>query len=314
MAKESRKLKRSQARSSGSESPPSADAARGRPKIALPDTRDQMRQLLGRLAIPVVAAWVLFGLIAAIVYSPTWKIILISVPVIVTLLAAGLVVFALRQAKKARGVAGILSNVETDADRKAAIEKLEASSSKNDPASIFAKAQLELQDDPKQALKTLERIDLGKVMAPIADEARGQRAMIHLMMGDVSEAKTLVSGIDLKRHQEPRTRAMLASITAEAWARSGDAKRAVETLGVFDAEDAAFAELRPQLYRAWAFAYAYTNDLQGMRRMLKKLAAHDVRLLGGFLMKRTHPLLQKEAKRALEQSGQVPRKMIVQRR
>jgi hypothetical protein len=36
--------------------------------------------------------------------------------------------------------------------------------------------------------------------------------------------------------------------------------------------------------------------------------------LGGFLMKRTHPLLQKEAKRAIEQSGQVPRKMIVQRR
>jgi len=78
--------------------------------------------------------------------------------------------------------------------------------------------------------------------------------------------------------------------------------------------DAAYEQLRPQLYRAWAYAYAYTNDVQGMRRMLKKLAAQDVRLLGGFLMKRTHPLLQKEAKRALEQSGQVPRKMIVQRR
>jgi len=314
LAKESRKLKRHQARSAGSEAPPSDDAARVKPKISLPDPGDQMRQLLGRLAIPVVAAWVLFGLIAAIVYSSTWKIVLLSVPAIVTLLAIGLVVYALRQAKKARGVAGILSNVETDADRKAAIEKLEVSSQKNDPAALFAKAQLELQEDPKTALKTLERIDLGKVMGPIADEARGQRAMIHLMQGDVSEAKTLVSGIDLKRHQEPRTRAMLAAVSAEAWARSGDAKKAVETLGVFDAEDSAFAELRPQLYRAWAFAYAYTNDLPGMRRMLKKLAAQDVRLLGGFLMKRTHPLLQKEAKRALEQSGQVPRKMIVQRR
>jgi hypothetical protein len=313
MAKETRKLKRSQARS-GSEAPPSDDAPRARPKISIPDTRDQMKQLLGRLAIPVVAAWVLFGLIAAIVYSPTWKIVLISVPVIVTLLAIGLVVFALRQAKKARGVAGILSNVETDADRKAAIEKLEASSNKNDPAAIFAKAQLELQEDPKKALKTLERIDLGKVMAQVADEARGQRAMIHLMLGDVSEAKTLVSGIDLKRHQEPRTRAMLAAVAAEAWSRSGDAKKAVETLSLFDPEDAAFAELKPQLYRALAYATAYTNDLQGMRRALKKLAAHDVRLLGGFLMKRTHPLLQKEAKKALEQSGQVPRKMIVQRR
>ena len=314
MAKETRKLKRSQARAGGSEPPDSREASPARPKIALPDTGDQMKKLLGRLAIPVVAAWVLFGLLAAIVYSKTWKIVWLSIPAVVTLLAVGLVIFALRQAKKARGVAGILSGVQNDADRKAAIEKLEASSGKNDPAAIFAKAQLELQEDPKKALKTLERIDLGKVMAPIADEARGQRAMIHLMLGDVSEAKTLISNIDLKRHQEPRTRAMLAAVSAEAWARGGDAKKAVETLGVFDPEDAAFAELRPQLYRAWAFAYAYTNDVQGMRRMLKKLAAQDVRLLGGFLMKRTHPLLQKEAKRALEQSGQVPRKMIVQRR
>jgi hypothetical protein len=314
LAKETRKLKRQQARSGGNEPPGSEDPPRLKPTISVPDPSAQMKQLLGRLAIPVVAAWVLFGLIAAIVYSRTWKIVLLSVPSIVTVLAIGLLIYALRQAKKARGVAGILSNVSTDADRKAAIEKLDASSQKNDPAAIFAKAQLELQEDPKRALKTLERIDLGKVMAPIADEARGQRAMIHLMLGDVSEAKTLVSGIDLKRHQEPRTRAMLAAVSAETWARSGEAKKAVETLGVFDAEDAAFEQLRPQLYRAWAYAYAYTNDIPGMRRMLKKLAAQDVRLLGGFLMKRTHPLLQKEAKKALEQSGQVPRKMIVQRR
>jgi hypothetical protein len=314
VAKETRKLKRSQARTGSSDAPASTESVRPRPKIEVPDTGAQMRQLLGRLAIPVVAAWVLFGLVAAFVYSPTWKIVLISVPAVVTLLAIGLVIFALRQAKKARGVAGILSNVETDEDRKAAIEKLEASPNKNDPASIFAKAQLELQEDPKKALKTLERIDLGKVMAPVADEARGQRAMIHLMLGDVSEAKTLVSNIELKRHQEPRTRAMLGAVSAEAWARSGDAQKALETLGIFDTEDAAFEQLRPQLYRAWAYAYAYTNDVKGMRRMLKKLAAQDVRLLGGFLMKRTHPLLQKEAKRALEQSGQVPRKMIVQRR
>ena len=51
-----------------------------------------------------------------------------------------------------------------------------------------------------------------------------------------------------------------------------------------------------------------------MRRALKRLATFDVRLLGGFMMKRTHPLLQKEAKRLAEQSGTIPRKMVVQRR
>jgi hypothetical protein len=51
-----------------------------------------------------------------------------------------------------------------------------------------------------------------------------------------------------------------------------------------------------------------------MRRALRRLLEQDVRLLGGFLMKRTHPLLMKEAKKLLEQSGQVPRKMQIQRR
>jgi hypothetical protein len=313
MAKEARKMQRAQAKASESAAPSTDKPGFSKPGAVMPDAKAQIRSLLGRLAIPVVAGWVLCGLVATLVYSPVWKGILIGIPALITLLAAGLVIFALNQAKKARGVASILGKVETDDDRKAAIAELETVSKKNDPAAIFAKAQLELQTDPKQALLTLERIDLNKVMAPVADEARGQRSLIHLMLGDVSEARTLVSSIDLKRHQEPRTRAMLASVSAEAWARSGDPKKAVETLGLFDPDEDTFEQLRPQLYRAWAYAYAYTNDLSGMKRMLKKLAAIDARLLGGFLTKRTHPLLQKEAKKLLEQSGQIPRKMMVQR-
>ena len=88
----------------------------------------------------------------------------------------------------------------------------------------------------------------------------------------------------------------------------------METLAVLDPEDAEYEKLRPQLYRAMAYGYAHTNDLKGMRRVLKKLVQLDVRLLGGFMSKRTHPLLQKEAKKVAEQSGLVPRKMVVQRR
>jgi hypothetical protein len=309
MAKEARKLKRAQARTEGG---PRSDAPSDSPKPALsiPDTKEQVRQLLFRLAIPVVGAWVVCGLIATLVYSRVWRGVLIGIPTLVTVLAIGLLVFALRQAKKARGVAGILNRVETAEDRKAAIAELDT---KKDPSAIFAKAQLELQEDPKQALATLERIDLTKVMAAVADEARGQRALIHLMMGDVSDARNLVGAIDLKRHQEPRTRALLAAVSAEAWARSGEAKRAVETLNLFDPEDSTFEQLRPQLYRAWCYAYAYTNDQAGMKRALKKLLVQDARLLGGFMLKRTHPLLQKEAKKLLEQSGQVPRKVMIQR-
>lgn len=279
-----------------------------------PLSPQQLRALLFRLAVILLAVWMLFGLIATIVASQTVKSVLIGIPALLTVLAVALVLWTLRQAKKARGVASILSKVETAEDRKAAIEQLEASAKKKDTAAIFAKAQLELQEDPKKALATLETIDLNKVMAPVADEARAQRAMIHLTQGEVSAARQLVDNIDLKRHQEPRTRAMMAAVAAEAWARSGDAKKAVETLGLFDPEDAVYEQLRPQLYRAYAYAYAHTSDLKGIRRVLKKLMSQDVRLLGGFLIKKTHPLLQKEAKKLLEQSGQVPRKMVVQRR
>jgi hypothetical protein len=312
MAKEVRKLKRAQAR--GAETESGETTGSKRPAMAMPDMGQQIKSLLARLAIPVVAGWVICGLFAAMVYSTTWKIVLITIPSLVTLVAAGLVVFALRQAKKASGVANILRNVHTDADRKTAIEQLETVSKKNDPAAVFAKAQLEMSEDPRKALATLERIDLAKVMAPVADEARGQRGMIHLMLGEVSEAKTLVSSIDLKRHQEPRTRALLAAVSAEAWARSGDGVKATEMLNLFDPEDATFAELKPQLYRARAYAAVHTNDINSMKKALKKLLAQDVRLLGGFMMKRTHPMLQKEAKKLLEQSGQMQRKMVVQRR
>jgi len=315
VAKETRKLRRAQEQK---DSAKDKRALLSRPVVQKPKVmadlgKDQMRGLLLRLGLPLLAVWLLCGLVASVVYSTTVKAILIAVPAALTLLAFGLVVWVMRQTRKARGVASILQNVETQDDRKAALTELGASYKKNDPAAVFATAQLELQEDPKKALATLERLDLGKLMGPVADEARAQRAMIHLMLGEVSPARQLVDGIDLSRHQEPRSRAMLAAVSSEAWARSGVPKKALETLGLFDPEESTFEELRPQLYRAQAYAYAHGGDIKGMRRALKRLLALDVRLLMGFLVKRTHPLLQKEAKKLVEQSGAVPRRMVVQR-
>ncbi|HKY37547.1 MAG TPA: hypothetical protein VJN18_16510 [Polyangiaceae bacterium] len=274
----------------------------------------QLKALLVRLSLILAGVWILFGSIAGFVSSSTWSTVLLAIPAALSVAAVGILVWTLRQAKTARGVASILSSVETDEDRKAALEKLSTDFKKGDTAAIFAKAQLELQEDPKKALATLETIDLSKVMAPVADEARGQRAMIHLTQGEVGQARQLVDNIDLSRHQDVRSRAMLSSVKAEALARSGDAKRATEMLNLFDPEEAALEQIRPQIYRALAYAAAHESDLTTMRRALRKLIAVDVRLLGGFMMKKTHPLLQKEAKKMLEQSGQVPKKMIVQRR
>jgi hypothetical protein len=221
----------------------------------------------------------------------------------------------LRQARKAQGVAGILSRATTKDDRQAALAELEAKYKGSDPTAIFARSQLLLQDgEPRKALAALETINLSKVMANVADEARGQRAMIHLMLDEVPPARDLADGIQLSRHQDAKSRAMLAAIVAEAWARSGQAKRAADTLSVFDPDDAELAQLRPQLFRAQAYAFAHTDDLKSARRALRRLADQEPRLLGSFLGRKTHPLLQKEAKKLLEQSGAVQRKMQVQRR
>lgn len=317
MAKETRKLRRAQEQR-GPSAKDKRDALK-QPIVAKPGEMPdpfgagQIKSLVIRLGLPLLAIWLVCVLVSGVVYSKTWKTVLISVPALLTLAAAGLLFWVLRQTKKARGVASILQKVETADDRKAALSQLETTYKKGDPAAVFARAQLELQEDPRKALATLETIDLGKVMAPVADEARSQRAMIHLLLGDVSLARQLVDNIDLSRHQDTRSRAMMAAVCSEGWARSGNAKKAEETLGLFDAEEATFEQLRPQLYRAWAFTYAQLGDVKGMRRVLKKLLTQDVRLLAGFLAKRTHPLLQKEAKKLIEQSGAVPRRMVVQR-
>lgn len=284
------------------------------PEVPDPLAPEQLKKLVPRLGIPLAAVWVLGGLIAAVTHSAWATGFALGIPAVVTVLLVGVVVWAFRQAKKARGVASLLRNVETAEDRKAALAELEAGYAKDDPAAVFARAQLEMQEDPRKALGTLERIDLSKVMATVADEARGQRAMIHLVLGEVARARELVEGIQLDRHQEARTRAMLAAVVAEAWARGGQARRAKETLDLFDAEDATYEALRPQLYRARAYACIQAGDEKGMRKALRRMLEIDARLLGPFLQPKTHPLLAREARKLIERSGVVPRKMVVQRR
>lgn len=266
-----------------------------------------------RLGIPIVVLWVIGAILAGFWTSTTGRAVVLGLPALLTLGAAGLVFWAMRQTGKARAVAGVLSNVETAADRKAALEKLNQDFGKKDPAAIFAKAQLKLQEDPQAALKELEQIDLGKVLPTVADEARAQRAMIHLMIGQVSMAKPLADAIDLKRHEDPRSRAMMVAVVGETWARSGQAKRALESLELYDPDEDTYEQVRPQLWRARAYASAYADDTRGMRRALRRLADQDPRLLAGFMGKKTHPMLQKEAKKMLEQSGAVPRKVVYQR-
>jgi hypothetical protein len=319
VAKESRKQRRNAAR----EGAPSGKEKRaqltkplttgGAQEPVDPFGSGMLKNTILRVALILGAVWLVGGLIAGISQSTLTSQLALGAPAVITLVVLGVVIWTVRRTKAAREVADVLRGVETEEQRQQALAKLDADGKKNDPAKIFAKAQLQMQQDPKLALATLEEINLTKVVGSVADEARSQRAMIHLTLGQVNLARQLVDNVELKRHQDARSRAMIGAIAAEAWARSGESKKALETLELFDLSSEELTQLKPQLLRSFAFAYAHANKSKDLKRILRQMVKIDARLLGGFLQGKSHPILQKEAKRMLEQSGAVPRRMQVQR-
>ncbi|HMY15382.1 MAG TPA: hypothetical protein PKA58_03585 [Polyangium sp.] len=273
------------------------------------------KKLAVRVGIPLAIVWV----IALILDGWIPKV----VALVVTLGVAALVVWVLRYAQKSRTVANLVKSADTPEARKDALQKLESEFGKDDPAAVFARAQIEMQEDPRKALATLESIKLDKVMPPVADEARAQRAMIHLIFGETEAAKELVDKVDLSRHKEAKGRAMIAAIVGEAWARGGQAKKAVELLETLDVNDETFTEIKPQLLRSRAFAYAWTNDSKKMKATLRTLSGLNMQYLASFITKKknpagvspkgVHPLLEKEAFEMFMKSGMASRKVEYRR-
>jgi hypothetical protein len=213
----------------------------------------------------------------------------------------------------------IYFGAEDDADEihritQETLKKLETDFKKGDVQATIARAQLEMQEDPRKALATLESVDLGRQIAPVADQVRCTRATIHLQLGELQEARALVDKIELGKQQEAKTRAMFAAVAGEAWGRTGQAKKGVELLELFNPDDPDYAEMRVQMWRARAFASAGAGDMKGASRALKKLAEMSPQLLGMFVAaKKVHPMLQQEAKQLFMRSGAAPRKMVRQK-
>jgi len=120
--------------------------------------------------------------------------------------------------------------------------------------------------------------------------------------------------MELGKQQDAKTRAMFAAVAGESYGRTGQGKKAVELLELYNPDDPEYAEMRVQMLRARAFAYAGAGDMKGASRALKKLIDVNPQLLGMFVgAKKIHPMLQQEAKQLLMRSGAVPRKMVRQK-
>lgn len=269
-----------------------------------------IQKVVVRVAIVLAVLWLIALTIGSFVRSNVPAIVML----VITVVVAGLGVWVFRYVKKTQALGSLLKGADTEEGRKEALKKLETDFKKGDVQAVLARAQLEMQEDPRKALATLESVDLAKQMGPIADQVRSMRAMIHLTLGEPAEARPLVDALEIGKQQDVKTRAMFAIVAGEAWGRTGNAKKAVETLELFNPEDPELGEMKVQLWRARAFAYAGNNDMKGAGRALRKLAELNPQLLGMFVgQKRIHPLLEREAKAVLMKMGAVPRKMVQRR-
>ncbi|MCL2451091.1 MAG: hypothetical protein FWD17_19265 [Polyangiaceae bacterium] len=268
-----------------------------------------LRKAYLRVGLILAAVWVV-SLLAL-----RWTVIPVMVAGGLTVFAVGAAIWVVRWVNRSRELGALLrSATETEAGRKEALRKLETGYKRGDVQATIARAQLEMQDDPRRALATLEGIDLTKQLTPMADQVRCLRATIHLQLGELQESRVLVDQMEFGKQQDVKTRAMFAAVAGEAWGRTGQAKKAVELLDVFNPDDPEYAEMRVQMWRARAFASAGAGDLKAASRALKKLADLSPQLLGMFVgAKKIHPILQQEAKQIFMRSGAVPRKMIRQK-
>src|SRR6185503_21138122 len=101
-----------------------------------------------------------------------------------TVVAAGAAVWVTRYVKKAEALGNLLRGADTAEGRREALERLEKDFKKGDTQAVLARAQREMQEEPRKALGTLESINLEKEMQAIADQVRTLRATIHLTIGE----------------------------------------------------------------------------------------------------------------------------------
>ncbi|HEY5240364.1 MAG TPA: hypothetical protein VIJ22_02820 [Polyangiaceae bacterium] len=244
-----------------------------------------------------------------------WSIIPVAVAAVLTAVGVGASIWIVRYVNKSRQLGALLKGAgESEEGRQEALKRLESDYKKGDVQASIARAQLEMQEDPRKALATLESVDLSKQLGPVADQVRCTRATIHLQLGEIQEARALVDKMELGKQQDVKTRAMFAAVAGETWGRTGQGKKGLELLEVFNPDDPELSEMRVQMWRARAFAAAGAGDMKAAGRALRKLSEMSPQLLGMFVgAKKVHPMLQQEAKQILMRSGAVPRKMVRQK-
>lgn len=270
-------------------------------------------RVIGLFAVALVVLWVIAGML-----TPSIGLWGVGVAAVLTVIALGFFLYVLRLSRKSANIASILRTATDKEGREAALEKLRAKAgkgSKKDVLNLIAQAQLVAQENPAEAVKVLESIDLKKAPALVHDDVRANLAMLYLRTGRTKDARTLADEIKLDRQPQASAKAMYASVVAEALARTGEGAEALKLAETYDPSDSAFAQVRPALLRSRVYVYLAVKKRGRIKETMTQLLGIDPNLLGEFVQRGARPELSRIAKQVLAGAGALPKpKMRMERR
>ena len=238
--------------------------------------------LLNKKAMLTVGGITLGVWVTALATGNKWVIGLVA---LLTVALVGLLLWALRMAKKQREVVQLLQQAQGSPEaRKAALEQLALRDPKGgDAMGAIARAQLEAQEDPDKALATLQGIDLSKLPQDAADQVRTFRCQLLLLKNRNRDARDLADQIQVPSTGPKGQRAMMAAVVAEAWARTGRGQEAMVLLEDYKPEDPELVEMRPIILFARVFAHFAVGRKERCKKDMTLLMQQDMNLLGRFV-------------------------------
>ncbi len=264
-------------------------------------------KVIGLFALALVVVWVIGGIL-----MPTIGYVGLIVAGVLTAIAAGFLIWIWRLTRKSADIAAILKSATDKEGRAAALEQLRARQAPGgkDALNAIAQAQLVAQENPGEAIKILEAIDLKKAPALVHDDVRANLAMFYLMTDRARDARELADEIRLDRQPQAKAKAMYAAVVAEAFARTGKAEDARKLLETYDPEDKEFGQVAGMLLRAQVYTYMATKKRGRAKEAMERLFEVDPNMVAAFVQRGTRPELSRLAKQVLAGAGALPKQKM----
>jgi tetratricopeptide (TPR) repeat protein len=264
-------------------------------------------KVLGLIGLALAVIWVIAGIL-----QPNIGYVGFIVAGVLTLIALGFLFWVWRLTRKSADIAAILKGAKDKEGRLAALEQLRARQAPGgkDALNAIAQAQLVAQEDPGEAIRILEAIDVKKAPAIVQDDVRANLAMFYLMTGRSRDARELANEIRLDRQPQAKAKAMYAAVVAEAYARTGDAEEARKILDTYDPSDPEFGPVSGMLLRAQVHTFAALKKRGRVRESMEQLLEVDPNMVAAFVQKGNRPELARVAKQVLAGAGALPKQKM----